>query len=132
MPSTVTASIETGATPAQVLDVLADASHLRQWAPGFADAVTGDAETGWCVTKDDRSFPLRVVVNDRAGTVDYLRDLAPGRVGGAYLRAIPSPQGGSVTTMTMPVLPELGLADSAAVLQSEIANLGQLLSSLDS
>ena len=37
-----------------------------------------------------------------AGTVDYLREIAPGREGGAYIRVIPRPGGGSVVVMTVP------------------------------
>ena len=37
--------------------------------------------------------------------MDYLREVAPGREGGAYIRAGPRPGGGSVIVMTLPLLP---------------------------
>jgi len=58
--------------------------------------------------------------------VDYLRQVAPGREGGAYLRAIPRPGGGSVITMTLPLLPDVEPADTAATLARELAALASL------
>ncbi len=124
---TITDAIESELAAHEVITVLADASRLPEWAPGFADQVDGSASVGWQVTKNGRSFPLRVLVDAAAGTVDYLREIAPGRLGGAYLRSVPRPGGGSVIAMTMPVLPEVGATDSRAVLHSELAGLGRLL-----
>lgn len=115
---------------AEVLAVLADVSRLPVWAPGFADQVTGDATAGWQVSKNGHRFELHVQVNERAATVDYLRQLTSGHYGGAYLRSTPRPGGGSVTTKTMPVPPSEHPVDRAAVLDSELGNLARLLGTL--
>lgn len=126
---TQTQSAETGAAPEAVLALLADPRRIHDWAPAFADAVSGDAQSGWRVTKDGRDFALRVLVNQDAGTVDYLREVAPGREGGAYLRAVPRPGGGSVIVMTLPLLPDTDPADTAVTLTAELAALTGLLTS---
>ena len=64
-----------------------------------------------------------MATNEEAGTVDYLRQVAPGREGGAYIRAVPRPGGGSVVTMTLPLLPDVDPADTAATLARELATL---------
>jgi hypothetical protein len=117
---TDTQSIECEASPAQVVGVLADATRLREWAPGFVDRVTGDARSGWLATKDGRDFALRVVVDEMAGTVDFLREVAPGREGGAYLRTVPRPGSGSVIIMTLPRLPGVDPVDTAVTLTQEL------------
>jgi hypothetical protein len=124
---TATRSIETNAEPAAVVSLLADARRIPEWAPAFADEVTGDAESGWRVTKDGRTFSLRVVVGADAGTVDYLRDIAPGREGGAYVRSTPRPGGGSVVVMTVPVIPDVNPTDISLTLRDELIALTRLL-----
>ncbi|MHB1534636.1 MAG: hypothetical protein ACYC1D_08510 [Acidimicrobiales bacterium] len=57
--------------------------------------------------KEGRDFALRVAVQQDAGTAEYLREAAPGREGGAYISATPRPRGGSVITMTLPLLPDV-------------------------
>lgn len=58
--------------------------------------------------------------------MEYLRQVVPGREGGAYLRAIPRPGGGSVITMTLPLLPDADPADTAATLARELTALASL------
>jgi len=91
MARTETQSAETDAPAADVLAVLTNAARIPQWAPAFADEVSGDSRSGWLVTKDGQAFTLRVAAVPAAGTVDFLREVAPGREGGAYLRVIPRP-----------------------------------------
>ena len=122
-----TQSIESDAEPAAVLALIADPRHLPTWAPAFADAVVQDPDAGWQATKDGRSFLLHVAVSQDAGTVDYLREVAPGRQGGAYLRAVPRPGDGSVITMTVPLPPEVDPGSTAATLRDELAALQRLL-----
>jgi hypothetical protein len=124
---TETQSIETEAAIATVITLLADPTRLPEWAPAFADLVTGDPARGWQAAKDGRSFELRVVVNRDAGTVDYLRLIAPGREGGAYIRVVPRPQSGSVITMTLPLLPNVDPRDTAATLTRELGALARLV-----
>jgi hypothetical protein len=124
---TETQSVETSVRPDAVVAVLADARNLPTWAPGFVDAVVGDAESGWVGTKGDQSFAIRVPVNAIAGTVDYLREISPGREGGAYLRAVPRPGSGTVIVMTLPILPGSDRAATAAILTEELAALASLV-----
>lgn len=102
------------------MGLLADPTRLPDWAPAFVDVVTGDDESGWRATKDGRDFTLRVVTRRDAGTVDYLREIAPGREGGAYVRALPRPGGGSVVVMILPLVPGVEPTAIAATLNDEL------------
>src|SRR5580704_9968248 len=126
-PRTETRSVETEAGPDAVVSLLADARRIPEWAPAFADEIIGDAESGWRVTKDGRTFSLRVAVSPDAATVDYLREIAPGREGGAYLRAVPRPGGGSVVVMTVPLIPDVNPTDIALTLRDELTALARRL-----
>jgi hypothetical protein len=120
---TVTGSIESDASPDTVLEFLADPRNIPQWAPAFADNVEQNAQEEWQVTKDDSSFSLQVIVERSARTVDYLREIAPGRRGGAYIRVLPRPNIGSVVVMTLPI-PADGAVDSAlAIVNQELREL---------
>jgi hypothetical protein len=123
---TVTQTIETEQALADVVALLANATHIPRWASGFADSVSGDPGSGWQVAKDGRTFALRVAVNEEAGTVDYLRQISPGREGGAYIRVVPRPTGGSVIIMTLPLQPDVDVADTAATLRQELKALVSL------
>ncbi len=130
MPSrrrTETQSVESEATVAAIVALLGDPTTIPRWAPAFADSVSGDARSGWQATKDGRSFAVRVAVNQDAGSVDYLREVAPGREGGAYIRAVPRPGGGGVITMTLPLLPSVDPADTATTLTEELTALVALV-----
>ena len=122
-PSTQTAVLGVDAEPAAVLALLADARRLPEWAPAFADRVEG-GEGAWEVIKGENRFALEVVRSD-AGTVDYLREVAPGRRGGAYLRATPGPAGGSTVVMTVPVPPGQSPQQVARTLSGELAALAR-------
>jgi hypothetical protein len=123
---TRTGSAETAADPGSVVRLLADAGRLPAWAPAFADAVTSEGGSRWRAVKDGRDFELRTAVNLDAGTVDYLREIAPGREGGAYLRVVPRPGGGSVVIMTLPVQPGADPAAVASTLENELSALRNL------
>jgi hypothetical protein len=71
---------------------------------------------------------LLVVDARGSGTVDYLREVAPGRKGGAYLRVLPRPGHGSVVVMTVPLAPGADSAAVAANLQQELNSLVHLAS----
>jgi hypothetical protein len=103
--------------------LLADPRHLPAWAPGFAEAITGDERRGWQAVREGKSFAFRVVAARPARTVDYLREVAPGRIAGAYLRVLPGPAGGSVVVMTLPVPPGTEPAGVVATLRAELAAL---------
>jgi hypothetical protein len=126
---TVTRSAETDVEPDAILKVLTDATLIPQWAPAFADTVEADAQSRqdqWRVSKDGSVFSLQVVVTQPSRTVDYLREIAPGKKGGAYIRVLQRPRGGSVIVMTLPV-PSDGDADRAiATLDQELKALVEL------
>ncbi len=128
---TETQSVESDAAVASVVAVLADPTRIPDWAPTFADSISGELSSGWQVIKDGRSFVLRVVVNHDAGTVDYLREVAPGREGGGYIRAVPRPGGGSVITMTLPLLADVDPSETVANLTRELAALVSLAEDAD-
>ena len=125
---TVTGSIESGAEPGHLLSLLADASRIPEWAPAFADRVERDDQNGWKVAKDGSVFSLHVGVERAVRTVDYLREVAPGKKGGAYLRVLPRPGGGSVVVMTLPVGAGQTAEGVTAVLNQELASLVRLAS----
>lgn len=126
---TETQSIESDADPGVIVALLADPSHIPDWAPAFADAVTGNDQSGWSATKGGQGFTFRVVIQREAGTADYLREIAPGREGGAYIRAVPRPGGGSVVVMTLPLVPGAEPAVAAATLRDELKALVSLVES---
>jgi hypothetical protein len=117
---TETQSIESRTDPEAIFALLADPRRIPDWAPAFVDAVAEDGQSGWRATKGGRDFTLRVDTKQDAGTVDYLRDIAPGRQGGAYMRVIPRPGGGSVVVMTLPLLPGAERTAVAATLRDEL------------
>ena len=126
---TETESIESDIGPRAIVALLADPRRIPDWAPTFADAVTEDAQSGWRAMKSGQGFALRVDMKQDAGTVDYLREIAPGREGGAYIRVIPRPGGGSVVVMTVPLVPDAEPGAVAAVLRDELNTLVNLASS---
>jgi hypothetical protein len=113
---------------ASCVRLLEDPSRIPAWAPAFADVVTGDTKSGWRATKSGQDFALRVVVVRDAGTVDYLREIAPGQEGGAYTRVIPRPGNGGVVIMTVPLAPDGEPAAVAATLRDELTALVSLAS----
>ena len=126
---TETQSIESHAAPEAILALLADPRRIPEWAPAFVDAVTAEGQSGWRATKGGRDFTLRVVTNQDAGTIDYLREIAPGRQAGAYMRALPRPGGGSVVIMTLPLPPDGERSALAATLRGELNALVSLVES---
>ena len=123
---TQTQTIETAVDPDTIWDLLADPRNIPAWAPAFADAITGTELAGWRAVKDGRCFTLRVAHARAQRTVDYLREIAPGRDGGAYLRVLPRPGGGSVIVMTLPLLPGADPRLVTATLRAELAALARL------
>lgn len=122
----VTQSIETDKEPDTVVDLLSDPRHLSEWAPVFADEIIGDAQQGWQAVKDGQAFCFQVVVSRVSRTVDYLREVAPGFIGGAYLRVLPRPSGGSVAVMTLPVPTGADPEVITTTLRDELAALVRL------
>ena len=124
---TVTRTIESDFEPKLIYLKLIDASLIPQWAPVFADTVDQAHETTFRVTKGGDAFDFELLANELALTVDYLRNMANGRRGGAYIRVMSKPLGGSVVAMTVPVGPNTTPAQVAAVLEQELEALIKLL-----
>jgi hypothetical protein len=120
---TVTQSVETNVQPGAMVEILMDPRHIPQWAPAFADAIEADAQDGWRVRKDGSAFSLQVVVTQSSRTVDYLREVVPGKQGGAYIRVLPRPNGGSVVVMTVPVPAGADAGTVTAILSQELKAL---------
>jgi hypothetical protein len=124
---TVTRAIESNVEPRLLYVKLANALLIPQWAPVFAEKVEHVHGTAFRVTKDSDVFDLELIANDSSLTVDYLRDMAGGKRGGAYIRVMPLPSRGSVVSMTVPVGPNAKPAQVAAVLQQELEALIKLV-----
>ena len=123
---TVTRSIETEAEPQAIAEILADARRIPEWAPAFADRIEAAGSNEWKVIKDGNNYSLEVVVGNAGRTVSYLREVEPGRKGGADIRVLSRPSGGSVVVMTLPVPPDRTAADVNMVLRREMDSLIQL------
>jgi hypothetical protein len=127
---TVTGSIDTDIIPELVIQVLSDPRRIPQWASGFADRVEPDQSGCWRVTKGDKRFPIEVVTSDPARAEDYLPEGTPGKKGGAFLRVLPRPRGGSVIVMTLLTRSEISAEQTAAILEQELRQLTNLCASL--
>jgi hypothetical protein len=124
---TVTRAVECEHEAGEVYKVLSDATNLPKWAPVFADAVEHLGERRYRVTKAGASFEVEVSLQENAGTVDFLRPMGQGRRGGAYMRVAPRPLSGSTITMTVPIGPNGNPAETAKILEKELATLIQLV-----
>src|SRR5579863_3907792 len=123
---TVTRAAESDLEPGIIYRVLSQADNLPQWAPVFADAVERIDDTHYWVTKTGASFDVELTLHPSAGTVDFIREMAQGKRGGAYIRVIPRPLGGSTIVMTVPIAPNAALADVAKVVDQELEQLIRL------
>jgi hypothetical protein len=123
---TVTRATECDFEPGIIYNVLAEASNLPKWAPVFADAVQRIDDGRYRVTKSGQAFDIEIPRNPTAGTVDYIREMANGKRGGAYLRVMPRPLGGCTIVMTVPIGPTTNESEVAKVLEQELADLIQL------
>jgi hypothetical protein len=124
---TVTRAIECNAAPQLIYAKLADAFLIPQWAPVFADTVEHVQGASFRVTKGNDRFNVDVVLNESSLTVDYLREMTGGKRGGAYIRVIPRPVGGSAITMTVPVGQGSTPTQVSAVLEEELEALIKLV-----
>src|SRR5215470_11738924 len=102
-PQTVTHAAETEAEPRKLFELLTRVEEIPRWAPVFADTVERIGDGRCRVTKDGQSFEIDVSAHSSTGTVDYVREMAQGRRGGAYIRVTPRPLGGSSISMTVPI-----------------------------
>jgi hypothetical protein len=120
---TVTRAIETDLEADVILAILKDPRLIPRWAPAFADTVEADTKNGWRVVKDGAAFSLELGISSSSRTVDYLREIAPGKRGGAYIRVLQRPGGGSVVVMTLPVAGGANVEAVTSVLTQELKQL---------
>lgn len=127
MPTqTVTRTIESSSEPIEIYNVLAKVSNIPKWAPVFADAVEHIDDTHHRVTKNGETFKMELILHPSAGAVDYIREMPNNRRGGAYIRVMPRPLGGSAIAMTVPIGPNSNESAVAATLEQELAELIRL------
>jgi len=142
--TSTTGSIGSDRSVGVVFDVLADATNLPRWAPGFVDSVTR-VEHGWTATRDGRQYSLQVCVSDFPGTADfhlhrrldqsgdverYLASAATyprDEPRNLYLRVIERGDFGSLITMLRPVAPGADGAALHATLLRELEALTALV-----
>lgn len=120
---TVTRAAESELEPGAIYRVLAEAGNLPKWAPVFADVVERVDGTRLRATKGGDAFNVELLLNEAAGTVDFIREMSNNRRGGAYIRVTPRPLGGSAVTMTVPVGPNTSDAEVGRTVEQELADL---------
>lgn len=120
---TVTRTIEGSIERELIFALLKDPARIPEWAPAFADKVLPFGNDSWKVLKLGELFSLTVVIEPRSWTVDYLRTVAPGVQGGAFIRLLPRPGGGTVVTMTLPIPSASDATKVSKVLETELAAL---------
>ena len=120
---TVTRAIESDFGPERIYQKLTNAFLIPRWAPVFADKVEHVQGNVYRLTKGGDVFHLELITNEPALTVDYLRTMANGKRGGAYIRVTPRPLNGSVVVMTVPVGTNTSPDQVAEVLEQELAAL---------
>jgi hypothetical protein len=110
----------------EIYNVLAEVSNTPKWAPVFADVIQRIDDTNYTVTKNGKSFNVEIFQHQSAGTVDYILEMPDNRRGGAYLRVIPRPLGGSTVMINVPVAPDTNESDVAKTVEQELVDLIQL------
>lgn len=123
---TLTRAAESDLEPADLFKVLAEASNIPKWAPVFADAVERIDDRHYKVTKSEQTFNVEVCLHQSACAVDYVREMADNRRGGAYVRVTPRLLGGSAITMTVPIGPNANESEVGRTVEQELADLIQL------
>jgi hypothetical protein len=123
---TVTRTIEDDLDPDTILAVLMDPRLIPRWAPVFADEVEKISSDAWQVTKNGQTFAIEMEASPSSRTVDYLREIAPGKRGGACIRVLPRPGGGSVVIMTLPVPGDTSAERLTSVLVEELKGIVDL------
>jgi Polyketide cyclase / dehydrase and lipid transport len=124
---TVTRAVESDVEPDRLYRFLAEVSNIPRWAPVFADSIDRVNDAQYRATKNGETFTLEVCLHPSAQAVDYLRQMPQGRRGGAYIRVMPRPLGGSTITMTVPIGPGATEAAIAKTLEQELADVIRLV-----
>jgi hypothetical protein len=111
----MTRTISIGTTPGRVFDYLSEPTHLPDWAPGFASAVTHERGDVWRIQNagGERRAAIRAARDQ--GVVDIVSPEAPDR--GLFARVIPSP-GGSELIFSLSFPPGTGRAQIEAQMET--------------
>jgi uncharacterized protein YndB with AHSA1/START domain len=130
MPTIVVDRAETrtatiAAAPEAVMNVIADARRLPEWAPRFARAVRPDGDD-WLVDTGAGELRITLRVSHELGTVDLLRPGGPPR--GAFLRVVPNHDGAELLfTLFFPDgTDEAAIAEQMATVEAELQTVGEL------
>ena len=108
-----------------MLEVVADARCLPEWAPRFARAVR-PAGDDWLVDTGAGELRVTLRVSHELGTVDLLRPGGPPR--GAFLRVVPNHDGAELLfTLFFPDgTGEAEIAAQMATVEAELQTVGAL------
>jgi hypothetical protein len=123
---TITRAAECEIEPGKLYRVLAQVENIPKWAPVFADSVERMDDTHYNLNKSGKSFKVELFLHPSAQAVDYLREMAGGAKGGAFIRVMPRPLGGSTVVMTVPMGPGAEEAVQGKELEQELAALIEL------
>jgi hypothetical protein len=123
---TVTRTVESDSQPTEIYNVLADVNSIPKWAPVFADAIERLDDTHYRITKSAETFNMELFLHPSAGAVDYIREMPNNKRGGAHIRVIPRPLGGSAIIITVPIGPNTNESDVARTLEQELTKLVEL------
>ena len=126
---TITRTIESTLEPTAIFAALSKPELIPRWAPVFADSTEHISASNYRFTKGTDTFAVEVITNSTSLTVDYLREMANNIRGGAYIRVMPRPLGGSTVVMTIPLGSTSVPEDVAKVLEQELEALIKLASS---
>jgi hypothetical protein len=127
LTETVTQSVRFDSDPTDVFRVASDASLIPSWAPDFARGICRIRDDEWQVTRGGESFSLRVTADEESGTIDFIRQVAPGVSGGARLRILADSDGGCEVSMTAPVTGDSTAEAVATIVRSELVVLRALV-----
>jgi len=124
---TITRTIESALEPAAIFAVLSKPELIPQWAPVFADKAKQVSGSHYSFSKGSDTFSVEIVTNSTSLTVDYLREMPNNKRGGAYIRVMPRPLGGSTVVMTVPIGPNATSEQVGRVLDEELEALLKLV-----
>jgi hypothetical protein len=128
MPNqTITRTIESTLEPTAIFTTLSKPELIPHWAPVFADSTEHISGGNYHFTKGTDTFAVEVITNNTSLTVDILREMPNNIRGGAYIRVMPRPLGGSTVVMTIPLGPTAVPENVSKVLEQELEALINLV-----
>ena len=125
---TITRAAECEVEPGKLYGILAQVENIPKWAPVFADSVERIDDSHYKLTKNGQAFKVELFLHPSAQAVDYIREMAGGARGGAFIRVMPRPRGGCTVVMTVPMGPGATEAEQGKTVEEELAALIRLAS----